>query len=246
MKERRIDVISLSNVSKIYRMGHVEVHAIETLSLTIEHGEFIAVLGPSGSGKSTMMNIIGCLDKPTAGTYHFDDTPVHDFSRTMLARIRNRKIGFVFQNFNLLSYATAYENIELPMLYARIPGKERKQTVMRLLETVGLADRAAHRPAELSGGERQRVAVARALSNDPEIILADEPTGNLDTKSGAEILELFERLHSGGKTMIVVTHDEKLAARAKRIIRLLDGRIDQDYVNGGNVSSAATVSPDKK
>ena len=210
-------------------MGHVDVHALRTLSITIERGEFVAVLGPSGSGKSTMMNIIGCLDKPTGGEYHFDSTPVHEFSRTMLARIRNRKVGFVFQSFNLLHYATAFENVELPMLYARISGKERKETAMSILESVGLADRAAHRPAELSGGERQRVAVARALANNPDIILADEPTGNLDTKSGAEIVELFQRLHQDGKTMIFVTHDEKLAGHAKRIIRLLDGEIHQDY-----------------
>jgi putative ABC transport system ATP-binding protein len=222
-------MISLESVSKVYRMGAVEVRALDGMSLAIGRGEFVAVLGPSGSGKSTMMNILGCLDKPTAGTYHLDSLPVHGFNRAMLARVRNRKIGFVFQSFNLLPYATAYENVELPMLYARLPGKTRKATIMRLLETVGLADRASHRPAELSGGERQRVAVARALSNDPDILLADEPTGNLDTKSGGEILGLFERLHKAGKTLVFVTHDENLAGHAERIIRLLDGRIDQDY-----------------
>ena len=210
-------------------MGHVKVHALGTLSLNIERGEFVAVLGPSGSGKSTMMNLLGCLDKPTEGEYILDNTPVHEFTRTKLAKVRNKKVGFVFQSFNLLPFATAYENIELPMLYARIPGKERKKTIMRLLESVGLSDRATHRPAELSGGERQRVAVARALSNNPDIILADEPTGNLDTKSGREILGLFERLHEEGKTMIFVTHDENLASHAKRIIRLLDGKIHEDY-----------------
>ena len=222
-------MISLNNILKVYNMGHVTVNALGPLSITIEKGEFVAVLGPSGSGKSTMMNILGCLDKPSDGEYHLDDTPVHQFSRTKLASVRNRKVGFVFQSFNLLPFATAYENIELPMLYARVSGKKRKESVTSLLESVGLSDRASHRPAELSGGERQRVAVARALANDPDIILADEPTGNLDTKSGAEILSLFERLHAKGKTLIFVTHDENLASRAKRIIRLLDGKINRDY-----------------
>jgi putative ABC transport system ATP-binding protein len=222
-------MIVLNNVAKIYTMGQVTVNALGPVSLTIERGEFIAVLGPSGSGKSTMMNILGCLDKPSQGEYLLDDTPVHRFSRTKLAHIRNRKVGFVFQSFNLLAFATAYENVELPMLYARVSGKERRERVTRLLETVGLADRAGHRPSELSGGQRQRVAVARALSNDPDIILADEPTGNLDTKSGTEILDLFDSLHQRGKTLIFVTHDEKLATHAKRIIRLLDGNIFRDY-----------------
>ena len=221
-------MISLTDISKKYTMGHVEVHALGPVSLSIEKGEFVAVLGPSGSGKSTMMNILGCLDRPSEGQYILDGTPVHDYSRTKLAHVRNGKVGFVFQSFNLLPYATAYENIELPMLYAKMSGKTRKRKVAELLENVGLSDRAAHRPAELSGGQRQRVAVARALSNDPDIILADEPTGNLDTKSGMEILELFERLNETGTTLIFVTHDEKLASRAHRIIRLLDGLIDQD------------------
>ena len=176
-----------------------------------------------------MMNILGCLDKPSDGEYHLDGTPVHGFSRTKLARVRNRKVGFVFQSFNLLPFATAYENIELPLLYSKIPGKRRKEIVEHLLERVGLADRAAHKPSELSGGQRQRVAVARALANDPEIILADEPTGNLDTKSGAEILDLFESLNVRGKTLIFVTHDINLASHARRIIRLLDGQINEDY-----------------
>ena len=221
-------MISLNNITKIYTMGQVQVHALGALSLTVEQGEFIAVLGPSGSGKSTMMNILGCLDKPSDGEYLFDNTPVHQFNRIQLARLRNKKVGFVFQSYNLLPFATAYENIELPMLYARTPAKKRKERVMLLLKNVGLEDRATHRPAELSGGERQRVAVARALANDPDIILADEPTGNLDTKSGREILKLFESLNQYGKTLILVTHDEHLAAHAKRIIRLLDGQIHQD------------------
>ena len=212
-------------------MGHVQVQALGALSLTVEQGEFIAVLGPSGSGKSTMMNILGCLDKPTEGEYIFDNTPVHQFNRIQLARVRNRKVGFVFQSYNLLPFATAYENIELPMLYARTSAKKRKERIIWLLKSVGLEDRATHRPAELSGGERQRVAVARALANDPDIILADEPTGNLDTKSGKEIFKLFESLNQYGKTLILVTHDEHLASHAKRIIHLLDGKIHQDYLN---------------
>ena len=212
-------------------MGHVQVQALGALSLTVEQGEFIAVLGPSGSGKSTMMNILGCLDKPSEGEYIFDNTPVHQFNRIQLARVRNRKVGFVFQSYNLLPFATAYENIELPMLYARTSAKKRKERITWLLKSVGLEDRATHRPAELSGGERQRVAVARALANDPAIILADEPTGNLDSKTGEEIFKLFESLNQYGKTLILVTHDERLASHAKRIIHLLDGKIHQDYLN---------------
>ncbi len=221
-------MIRLRDISKRYDMGKVSVNALGPVTLDIGKGEFVAVLGPSGSGKSTMMNILGCLDKPTEGEYILDGTPVHGFTRTKLARVRNEKVGFVFQSFNLLPYATAYENIELPMLYARIPSRARRERITGILERVGLADRATHRPAELSGGQRQRVAVARALANDPDIILADEPTGNLDTKSGMEILDLFESLHERGKTLIFVTHDEKLASHARRIIRLLDGIIDVD------------------
>ncbi len=221
-------MIRLRDISKCYDMGHVKVNALGPVSLNIGKGEFVAVLGPSGSGKSTMMNILGCLDKPTVGEYILDGTPVHGFTRTKLARVRNEKVGFVFQSFNLLPYATAYENIELPMLYARVPSRTRRERIHNILERVGLANRATHRPSELSGGQRQRVAVARALANDPDIILADEPTGNLDTKSGMEILDLFENLHDRGKTLIFVTHDEKLASHARRIIRLLDGIIDVD------------------
>ncbi len=224
-------VISLNKITKKYKMGSMEVMALANVSLQVEKGDFIAVLGPSGSGKSTMMNILGCLDKPSEGEYLFDNTPVHQFNRIQLAKVRNKKVGFVFQSYNLLPFATAYENIELPMLYARTPAKKRKERVEWLLENVGLSDRAAHRPAELSGGQRQRVAVARSLANDPDIILADEPTGNLDTKSGKEILSLFESLNRDGKTLIFVTHDEQLATHAKRIIHLLDGRINQDYRN---------------
>ena len=232
-------MIVLDQVSKVYEMGAVKVKAVDHLSLRIERGEFVAVLGPSGSGKSTLMNLIGCLDTPTEGAYFLDGEPVQNLNRTQLAGIRNKKIGFVFQNFNLLAYATAVENVELPMIYGRVQGSERKRRATEILEIVGLGGRVAHRPAELSGGERQRVALARALSNDPEIILADEPTGNLDSKSGAEIVQLFERLHQEGKTLIVVTHDERIASHCKRVIHLLDGRIDSDTLNGNSNGNRA-------
>ena len=232
-------MIVLDQVSKVYEMGAVKVKAVDHLSLRIERGEFVAVLGPSGSGKSTLMNLIGCLDTPTEGAYFLDGEPVQNLNRTQLAGIRNKKIGVVFQNFNLLAYATAVENVELPMIYGRVQGSERKRRATEILEIVGLGGRVAHRPAELSGGERQRVALARALSNDPEIILADEPTGNLDSKSGAEIVQLFERLHQEGKTLIVVTHDERIASHCKRVIHLLDGRIDSDTLNGNSNGNRA-------
>ena len=232
-------MIVLDQVSKVYEMGAVKVKAVDHLSLRIEPGEFVAVLGPSGSGKSTLMNLIGCLDTPTEGAYFLDGEPVQNLNRTQLAGIRNKKIGFVFQNFNLLAYATAVENVELPMIYGRVQGSERKRRATEILEIVGLGGRVAHRPAELSGGERQRVALARELSNDPEIILADEPTGNLDSKSGAEIVQLFERLHQEGKTLIVVTHDERIASHCKRVIHLLDGRIDSDTLNGNSNGNRA-------
>ncbi len=232
-------MINLDQVSKVYDMGAVKVRAVDHLSLRIEPGESVAVLGPSGSGKSTLMNLIGCLDTPTDGAYFLDNEPVQNLNRAQLAGIRNKKIGFVFQNFNLLAYATALENVELPMIYARVAGSERKRRATEILEIVGLGARVAHRPAELSGGERQRVALARALSNDPEIILADEPTGNLDSKSGAEIVKLFGRLHQEGKTLIIVTHDERIASNCKRVIHLLDGRIDSDTLNGNSNGNLA-------
>ena len=189
-------MIELDKVSKVYQMGTVSVAALDGVSLEIGEGEFVSVLGPSGSGKSTLMHLIGCLDTPTEGTYRLDGQQIERLKRNDLAAIRNRKIGFVFQNFNLLGYASALENVELPMVYKRISGRERNRKAMELLELVGLGDRARHRPSELSGGERQRVAIARALANDPEIILADEPTGNLDSQSGREIVELFNKLHA--------------------------------------------------
>ncbi len=225
-------MIVLKNVAKQYDMGAIKVLALDGVSLEIEAGEQVAVLGPSGSGKSTLMNLLGCLDTPSVGTYFLDGEQVSGMNRKQLAAVRNRKIGFVFQNFNLLGYATAQENVELPLIYAKTPTAERRRRAIELLELVGLGDRMKHRPAELSGGQRQRVAMARALANDPDIILADEPTGNLDSKSGEEIVALFEDLHKRGKTLIVVTHDEKVAGHCERVINLLDGRIDTDTSNG--------------
>ena len=225
-------MIQLNNVTKQYDMGKVRVKALDDVTLKIAAGELLAVLGPSGSGKSTMMNLLGCLDTPSDGTYRLGGELVSRMNRSQLAAVRNHRIGFVFQNFNLLAYATAQENVELPLIYAKINGSKRKKRAQELLELVGLGDRITHRPSELSGGQRQRVALARALANDPEIILADEPTGNLDSKSGEEIIRLFDELNSRGKTLIIVTHDGKIAEKCSRVIHLLDGKIDRDYNNG--------------
>jgi putative ABC transport system ATP-binding protein len=224
-------MINFENVSKVYDMGAVQVKALDDVTLKIGRGEFVSILGPSGSGKSTMMHLIGCLDTPSQGAYRLDQKPVGNLKRNELAAVRNRRIGFVFQSFNLLGYATALENVELPMIYKKMRGSERKRKAMELLELVGLGDRAGHKPNELSGGQRQRVAIARAMANDPEIILADEPTGNLDSKSGQEILELFKSLHQAGKTLIVVTHDKNIAAETCRVLSLLDGKLVSDILN---------------
>jgi putative ABC transport system ATP-binding protein len=218
-------MIEMQNISKVYRMGEVSLEALKDVSLRIGPGEFISIMGPSGSGKSTLLNIIGCLDTPTDGSYLFEEKDVAGFSLDQLSTIRNRKIGFVFQNFNLLPYATTYENIELPMLFNGKPGKKRRQRVLELLEMVGLVDWQLHRPSELSGGQQQRVAIARALANDPAMILADEPTGNLDSKTGVEIMGLFVKLQQQGRTILMVTHDMNIAAYSQRTINLLDGRI---------------------
>lgn len=228
---------SLSGITKVYQTGRVEVRALGGIDLDIKRGEFVAIIGPSGSGKSTLMNIIGCLDTPTSGNYILDGQPVADMGIHELAAIRNKKIGFIFQNFNLLAYATAYENVELPLIFAGAPGSIRKEKVMHSLSVVGLADRADHKPTELSGGEMQRVAIARALANDPEVILADEPTGNLDTKSGQEIISIFERLNSMGRSVVTITHDMTIASRCHRIIRIRDGLIESNKENGEKVSS---------
>ena len=222
-------LITAQDISKVYKLGDIDVNALCDVSLGIERGEFIAVMGPSGSGKSTFMNILGCLDKPTSGHYLLEGVDVGGLGRDELAAIRNKKIGFVFQGFNLLPRTSALENVELPMLYNGLPAKERRQKAMEALKTVGLEERANHHPSQLSGGQQQRVAIARALVNDAAIILADEPTGNLDTKTSAEIMELFVRLNKGSAiTVILVTHESDIAAYSRRVIRFLDGRVIRD------------------
>ncbi|MBN1424427.1 ABC transporter ATP-binding protein [Candidatus Fermentibacteria bacterium] len=221
-------MIDLQGIHKTYMVGQVPVHALRGVDVVIEPREYVAIMGPSGSGKSTLMNIIGCLDVPSQGAYFFEKQDVSGLNDDQLAAIRNRKIGFVFQTFNLLPRATAQANVELPLVYGGVSARDRRQRAARVLEQVGLADRMHHKPAELSGGQRQRVAVARALVTNPSIILADEPTGNLDTKTGVEILALFRSLSDDGNTLIVVTHDATVAAEARRIVRLVDGKIAED------------------
>lgn len=221
-------VIQCVDVKKEYRMGSQTVHALSGVSFDINKNEYVAIMGPSGSGKSTMMNVIGCLDTPSSGSYILNGTNVNTLSDNELAAIRNKEIGFVFQTFNLLPRSTALANVELPLIYAGMKGSARRQRAIEVLEKVGLADRMHHKPNELSGGQRQRVAVARALVNSPSILLADEPTGNLDSKTGVEIMELFEELHSQGNTIILVTHEEDIALHAHRIIRLRDGLLESD------------------
>jgi len=220
-------MIEFRNISKVYKMGEVEFVALKGVFITVQKGDFISIMGPSGSGKSTLMNIIGCLDTPTEGSYYLDGENVSGLTFDQLSTIRNRKVGFVFQNFNLLPYATAFENIELPMLFNGKKGSERKRRVDELLEMVGLSPWARHRPTEMSGGQQQRVAIARALAMDPPIILADEPTGNLDSKSGHEIMDIFSRLWNEGRTILMVTHDQAIAAYSKSTIRLLDGAVQE-------------------
>ncbi len=218
-------VVNAREVTKVYTMGDVEVHALRGLSMTIASGEVISIMGPSGSGKSTLMNILGCLDRPTAGDYWLDAESVAELSDDQLADIRNRKVGFVFQSFNLLPRATALTNVELPLRYAR-NGKNRRQRAQAALEAVGLADRMTHRPNELSGGQQQRVAIARAIVNEPSIVMADEPTGNLDTVSGEAIMELLLNLNrERGTTLIIVTHDPEIAELTQRVVRILDGKV---------------------
>jgi putative ABC transport system ATP-binding protein len=217
--------IKLRDIFKIYQMGGEDVVALKDINLDLRRGDYAAIMGPSGSGKSTLMNIIGCLDVPTSGSYHLNGQEVAAATEDELAAIRNREIGFVFQTFNLLPRATAAKNVELPLIYAGLPPEERRQRAAEVLEAVGLAKRGHHKPNEMSGGERQRVAIARALVNRPSIVLADEPTGNLDTKIGDEILAVFQHINDEGKTVIVVTHDPDVAAKAQRTIVLRDGRM---------------------
>ncbi|EGR2024559.1 ABC transporter ATP-binding protein [Vibrio cholerae] len=218
-------LVELQQICKHYASGQNVVKALDGVDLTIRHGEFLAILGPSGSGKSTLMNVLGCLDKPTAGRYQLDGHPVDSLSTQQLAAIRNQKIGFVFQSFNLLEYASALDNVALPLVYAGVKAKDRRRRATELLTRVGLADRLDHKPNQLSGGQKQRVAIARALINQPQILLADEPTGALDSKAGAEIEALFNELHREGRTIIVVTHDNELAKRTKRIVTIRDGQV---------------------
>lgn len=225
-----MNIINIEHIAKIYQVGMEQVHALRDVSLKIDKNEYVAIMGPSGSGKSTLMNMLGCLDTPTSGVYDFKGVSVSEMTDNELARIRNKEIGFVFQTFNLLARSDAVHNVELPLIYAGIPSAERKERARQALIDVGLSDRMYHKPNELSGGQRQRVAIARALVTKPAIILADEPTGNLDSKTGEEIMALFNEIHQKGNTIILVTHEEYIAEHAMRILRLKDGLIEKDEV----------------
>lgn len=226
-------MIKATNLTKVYQMGEEQVHALRGVSFSVQKDEYISIMGPSGSGKSTLLHILGCLDRPTSGRLSIENTNVLEATDNQLAEIRNQKIGFVFQSFNLMTKATALENVELPLIYSGVRKKERRERALAVLERVGLSDRIQHRPTELSGGQRQRVAIARAMVTEPAFILADEPTGALDTKTSAQILELFSELNREGNTVVIITHDPTVAEKTKRIIRLLDGRIIEDSAEGG-------------
>ena len=224
-------LIHIENMKKIYNPGENEVRALDGINLDIEKGDLVAIVGHSGSGKSTLMNMLGCLDTPTSGKYVLDGQDVASMTDNQLADVRNKEIGFIFQGFNLISNLDAVENVELPLVYRGVSKNERKQLAMEALKSVGLEDRMKHKPNEMSGGQQQRVAVARAVAAKPPIILADEPTGNLDTKSTQEIMEILKELHRSGRTVIIITHDEEIASQTHRVIRILDGRIEEDYCN---------------
>lgn len=236
-------VIHTKDIAKIYRMGTETVEALKSVSINIDKGEYVAFMGPSGSGKSTLMNIIGCLDTPTRGLYELAGQNVSETSENDLAQIRNKEIGFVFQTFNLLPRQSSLENVALPLIYAGFGKAAREERALEVLESVGLGDRAYHRPNELSGGQRQRVAIARALVNNPSIILADEPTGNLDTKTSYEIMELFQQLHDLGNTIVMVTHEDDIAKYAHRIVRMRDGLVETDTINQDITRVSAATTP---
>ncbi|MGE5579812.1 MAG: ABC transporter ATP-binding protein [Bacillota bacterium] len=221
-------LISVRGLCKVYSTGSIQVKALDDVSIKIDEGEFVAVMGPSGSGKSTLMNLLGCLDVPTSGSYELDGTEIVGLNEDRLAKVRNREIGFVFQNYNLIPKLTALQNVEAPLIYRKVPRAKRHELASAALESVGLADRARHRPSELSGGQQQRVAIARAIVTRPRILLADEPTGNLDSKSGEEVMALFQEINRAGNTIILITHSEDIAKRCKRLIRMLDGRVLED------------------
>jgi putative ABC transport system ATP-binding protein len=225
-------MIKMEKIWRIFDIGKVQVEALRGIDLTIKEGEFMAIMGPSGSGKSTLMHIMGCLDTPSKGSYSLDGEKIEELDDNKLAEIRNEKVGFVFQSFNLLPYASAYENIELPLIFKGVNSTQRKKKVLEVLEQVDLSDRMDHKPSELSGGQQQRVAIARAMVNDPRIIMADEPTGNLDSQSGMEIINLFSDLWKQGNTIVMITHDESIAQRCQRVIHLKDGLIENGIYNG--------------
>jgi len=236
-------LIRMQGVTKTYDAGELAVQALRGIDLEIEKGQMVAIIGPSGSGKSTLMHILGCLDAPTDGTYRLEGKDVSELSGFQLAAIRNQKVGFVFQTFNLLPKASLLRNVELPLLYAGVSGAERKEQALAALDKVSLRDRAKHRPSELSGGQRQRAAIARAIVNQPSLILADEPTGNLDTKTGLEILEIFDRMHARGETIVIVTHDPRIAERCERVVSIVDGQIEEDRLLRGDAASRPPSHP---
>src|SRR5215468_464824 len=234
-------LIDIRDITKVYQMGQEQVHALSGVNLGVDRGEYVAIMGPSGSGKSTLMNLIGCLDTPTSGSYVLNGREVARMTDDELAAIRNQEIGFVFQTFNLLPRTNALQQVELPLVYSGLSRKDRRDRAVKALDAVGLSDRMNHMPNEMSGGQRQRVAIARALINNPSILLADEPTGNLDSQTGAEIMALFDELNSRGNTIVLVTHEEDIAAHARRIVRLLDGKVRDDTPNTRRLAPAETV-----